>query len=119
MAVNDEKRNVKAHEVIRLVPYLFLVSPLTGREVKIRISEGLKQPDALDFAGKLSEDFADTPLEILTYLRRTALLESANDWRFMTEVEIAAFLRRDVNNENGVGEPAPDEVPPDNSNEDF
>jgi hypothetical protein len=119
MAVNDDKMNVKAHEVIRLVPYLFLVSPMSGREVKIRISEGLKQPDAQDFVGKLSEDFADTPIEILTYLRRTALLEIASDWRFMTEAEIAAYLRRDVNNENGVGEPAPDEVPPDNSNEDF
>ena len=95
---------VDAHLIIRFVPYLYLVSPSTGREAKLRVDLGLKAMDAKDMAERcLSDRFIDTPLDVLQQSGRVNLAGSATDWRFMTEPEIDAFLARDALEDAGPG----------------
>lgn len=97
---------VAAGSVIRFVPYIYLVSPSTCQEVKLRLDVGLQPIDALDLAQRcLTATFIDSPAEVLGQARLVNLLAMAEDWRFMTEGEIGAFLSRDVLEEAGIRPP--------------
>lgn len=104
-------------QVVRLVPYIYLRSDQADRDVKIRLSVALQTDDVQQMVEKLPQPFAETPKQVLQFFRRTYLLGLADDWRFMTEVEIARFLAQEVARENGVDEPPEDEEPPLDDNE--
>ena len=97
---------VAVRSIIRFVPYIYLVSPSTCQEVKLRLDVGLQPIDALDLAQRcLTATFIDSPAEVLDQARLVNLLGMAEDWRFMTEGEIGAFLSRDVLEEAGIRPP--------------
>lgn len=106
---------VVASDVIRFIPFIYMVSPSTGREVGLRIAEGLEYEDAMSLMGELREPFTDTPHEVLVYLRRHGLVELAADWRFMTAREIAGFISRQNAKLDGAVIPL-DELPIDTQN---
>lgn len=83
---------MKAKNVIRYVPLVYLLAPSTGRQVAIPLHKGLSAADAEDLANRCeTKDFTDGPLDILHALRLVHLIEHADDWRFMTEHEMDVF----------------------------
>ena len=110
---------VVAASIIRFIPYIYLVSPSTSQETKLRLDDGLKPLDAIDLAQRcLTADFMDTPDEVLGQARLVNLVAMAQDWRFMTEDEISAFLARDMLDETGVSAPdVPEEDDPSGARE--
>ncbi|WP_156478051.1 hypothetical protein [Acetobacter malorum] len=99
-------------QLVRFVPYIYLRSDKADRNVKLRLSIGLNTDDVNQLLEKLPQPFSDTATQALQFYRRSYLLDLADDWRYMTEVEISRFLAADVARENGVAEPPDDEVPP-------
>ena len=98
---------VAAQDIIRYVPYLFLVSPSTAQEVKLRLDRGLHSIDAADLVKRCldAELFTDAPADVLRQAGLVNLVASAADWRFMTGAEIDAFLARDALEEAGATAP--------------
>lgn len=107
---------VIASDIIRMIPFIYLVSPTTGREVGLRITESLDYEDAKVMLGDLNKPFTETPHEVLTFLRRHGLLEFASDWRFMTPREISNFISRQNAKQDGAIIPL-DELPTDTQNQ--
>ncbi|MBS0987431.1 hypothetical protein JK182_01820 [Acetobacter okinawensis] len=108
--------DVIASDIIRMIPFIYLVSPTTGREVGLRIVESLEYEDAKAMLEELSNPFTETPHEVLTFLRRYGLLEFASDWRFMTPREISNFISRQNAKQDGAVIPL-DELPTDTQNQ--
>ena len=109
--------SVAAKSIIRFVPYVFLVSPSTGQELKYRLDDGLHATDASDLVQRcLTAEFTDSAKDLLTQARLVNMIAAAEDWRYMSEDEISAFLKRDALDEGGAG-PGGDLPPP--SDEDL
>lgn len=104
-------------QLVRFVPYIYLRSDKADRNVKLRLSVGLNTDDVNQLLEKLPQPFSDTAKQALQFYRRTYLLELADDWRYMTELEISRFLVAEVARENGIADPPDDEVPPLDENE--
>ncbi len=82
----------EAHEVLRYAPLVYMVSPSTGKRIRVALHPGLSAADAHDLAGRsLETEFIDTPMDILHEMRLVKLIEHASDWRFMTEQEQIEF----------------------------
>ncbi|XUP61534.1 hypothetical protein FS819_028775 (plasmid) [Allorhizobium sp. Av2] len=98
----------EAHDVLRYVPLVYMVSPSTGKRVCVALHNGLSAADAHDLAARSMEnEFTDTALDVLHELRLVKLIEHAIDWRFMTDQERLEFC---TNVPNVYEEPAEDLV---------
>lgn len=83
---------IEAHNVLRYVPLVYLISPSTGKQIGVAVHKGLVAADAQDLATRsLEDEFSDNPLDILHEMRLVHLIEHAQDWRFMTPPEIEMF----------------------------
>ena len=92
---NESHRLIEAHNVLRYVPVVYLVSPSSGKQLAVLLHKGLTAVDAQDLASRSIEDhFSDSPLDILHELRIASQIDHATDWRFMTSDEIESFQMR-------------------------